>query len=147
MADAQQNQGFTIPPANTAPQPAPQPASQTPSTGAPAQLPNFASTMPSVEPEGPQSRDYAIGGGVLLVLLIAFFFAKNAYANHLASKRVAPGAANAAGWWLFIFLTSLSTASVLAVVNSAKFLSLVFMAPMGIVSIVALFFMLTNSRR
>ena len=141
MADAQQNQGFSIPPANPA---------QTPPLAAPGttqtQL-GLNVNIPTGGDDGPQARDYAIGGGVLLVLLVAFFFAKNAYANHLAAKRVAPGAANAAGWWLFIFLTSLSTASVLAVVNSAKFLSLIFMVPMGVVSIVALVFMLMNGRR
>ena len=44
------------------------------------------------------SRDLLIGGGVLLVLFIAFFFARSAYANSLVSRRVPPNKANASGW-------------------------------------------------
>lgn len=98
-------------------------------------------------PLGPQPRDYAIAGGILLVLLVAFFFAKNAYANHLAGRRVPPGAANAAGWWLYIFLASLATASALAILSPVKFLTPLFMAPLGIISIAALVLMLMSGRR
>ncbi len=94
-----------------------------------------------------QPRDYAVAGGVLLVLLIAFFFAKKAYANHLALKRVSIGSANAAGWWLFIFLTGLATAAVLSVLNSAKFLTPMFMAPLLVISLVALILMFITGRR
>ena len=66
-------------------------------------------TAPSIKFDvgsaGPSSRDMLIGGAVLLVLMVAFFFAKNAYANLLVGKRVQPRSANAAGWWLWVFLT------------------------------------------
>jgi hypothetical protein len=98
-------------------------------------------------PLGPQPRDYAIAAGILLVLLVAFFFAKNAYANHLAGRRVPPGAATAAGWWLFIFLASLATASVLAILSSVKFLTPLFMGPLGVISLVALVLMFVSGKR
>ena len=69
------------------------------------------------------SRDLLVGGGILLVLFIAFFFARGAYANALVVKRVPPNKANAAGWWLFVFLASISTGVVLAAVNAAKFMA------------------------
>lgn len=93
------------------------------------------------------SRDLMIGGAVLLVLFIAFFFAKTAYANGLVGKRVPPSKANAAGWWMFIFLASLATGVVLAAVNSAKYLSPLFIGPLGLVAVVALVLMLLSGRK
>ena len=93
------------------------------------------------------SRDLMIGGAVLLVLFIAFFFAKSAYANTLVGKRVPPAKANAAGWWMFIFLASLATGVVLAAVNSAKYLAPMFIAPLGVVALVALILMIVSGRK
>ncbi|MEG1325261.1 MAG: hypothetical protein RSD99_10245, partial [Janthinobacterium sp.] len=87
------------------------------------------------------------GGVVLLLLFIAFFFAKNAYANGLVAKRVPPNKANASGWWLFIFLASLATGVVLAAVNAHKFLAPLFMGPLVLVGLVALLLTFTSSRR
>jgi uncharacterized membrane protein YgdD (TMEM256/DUF423 family) len=58
------------------------------------------------------------------VLLVVFFFARNAYANHLVRRRVAPSSADTAGWLMFFGLSFLSGALVLAIINSSKFLSL-----------------------
>jgi len=141
MADSTQNKGFTIP----APAPAKgQPAvpMTTPMTSLPITTPG-----PIVVIDGPQPRDYAIAGGVLLVLLIAFFFAKKAYANHLALKRISTGSANAAGWWLFIFLTGLATAAVLSILDHMKFLTPMFMVPLLVISLVALILMFVTGRR
>jgi len=93
------------------------------------------------------SRDLLIGGGILAVLLVAFFFVRGSYANMLVRKRVPPGKANAAGWWLFIFLSSLSTGVILAVVNPIKFLAPLTIAPLAGVSLVALILMLLSGRR
>lgn len=93
------------------------------------------------------SRDLLIGGGILAVLLVAFFFARGSYANMLVRKRVPPGKANAAGWWLFIFLSSLSTGVILAAVNPVKFFAPLFIAPLGVVAAVALILMLVSGRR
>lgn len=93
------------------------------------------------------SRDLLIGGGILLVLFIAFFFAKNAYANTLVAKRVSPNKANAAGWWLFIFLAGLSTGVVLAAVNSAKFMAPLIIGPIAALSLLALVLTFVSGRR
>ena len=93
------------------------------------------------------SRDLLVGGGILLVLFIAFFFAKNAYANTLVVKRVPPNKANAAGWWLFIFLASLSTGVVLAAVNSAKFLAPLIIGPIIAVGLLALVLTFVSGRK
>lgn len=93
------------------------------------------------------SRDLLIGGGILLVLFIAFFFAKSAYANTLVGKRVPPNKANAAGWWLFIFLASLSTGVVLMAVNTSKFLTPLIMGPLAAVGLIAIVLMLVSGRK
>lgn len=93
------------------------------------------------------SRDMAIGAAVLLVLFIAFFFAKSAYANTLVGKRVPPAKANAAGWWMFIFLASLATAVVLVAVNAAKYMAPLIVGPLGLVALVALILMLVSGRK
>ena len=90
---------------------------------------------------------FGIGGAVLLILFVAFFFAKNPYANGLVAKRVPPNKANASGWWLFIFLASLATGVVLAAVNAHKFLAPLFMGPLVLVGLVALLLTFTSSRR
>ena len=137
------NAGFTLPP------PAAEPATPaTPATAAPATSASVE-TAPALDQVGAtdtSSRDTLIGGAVLLVLFVAFFFAKNAYANGLVAKRVSPNKANASGWWLFIFLASLATAVVLAAVNAHKFLAPLFMGPLVLVGLVALVLTFTSSK-
>lgn len=133
--------GFTLPPpADSAAAPAAPaaPASTTASSPAPALAPVDADTS---------SRDLLVGGAILLVLFIAFFFARNAYANTLVVKRVPPNKANAAGWWLFIFLASLSTGVVLAAVNASKFMAPLIIVPISLVAIVALVLTLVTGRK
>jgi hypothetical protein len=93
------------------------------------------------------SRDLMIGGGVLLVLFVAFFFAKNAYANVLVGQRVPPSKANASAWWLFVMLATVSTGVVLAAVNASKFMTPLIMAPIGSVSALSLVLMLVTGRK
>ena len=137
------NAGFTLPP------PAAEPATPaTPATAVPATTASVE-TAPALDQVGAtdtSSRDTLIGGAVLLILFVAFFFAKNAYANGLVAKRVSPNKANASGWWLFIFLASLATAVVLAAVNSHKFLAPLFMGPLVLVGLVALVLTFTSSK-
>ena len=97
--------------------------------------------------QGTGKVNVGIGGGVLLVLFIAFFFAKNAYANTLVAKRIQPGKANAAGWWLFIFLASLSTGVVLAAINAPKFMAPLIIGPLTLIGLIALVLMLLSSRK
>ena len=137
------NAGFTLPP------PAAEPATPaTPATAVPATTASVE-TAPALDQVGAtdtSSRDTLIGGAVLLILFVAFFFAKNAYANGLVAKRVSPNKANASGWWLFIFLASLATAVVLAAVNAHKFLAPLFMGPLVLVGLVALVLTFTSSK-
>lgn len=93
------------------------------------------------------SRDLLIGGAILIVLFIGYFFARGAYANSLVAKRVPPNKANAAGWWLFIFLASLSVGVVLSAVNPARFLAPLIIAPLAVVALVALVLMIISSRK
>lgn len=138
------NAGFTLPVPASAP-----PAADTPAAGAAATTATIE-PAPALDPASTtdtSSRDTLIGGVVLLLLFIAFFFAKNAYANGLVAKRVPPNKANASGWWLFIFLASLATGVVLAAVNAHKFLAPLFMGPLVLVGLVALLLTFTSSRR
>lgn len=93
------------------------------------------------------SRDLLIGGGILLVLMIVFFVVRNAYATMLVGRRIAPGKANAAGWWLFIFLSSLAAGSILVVVNPITFLAPLTLGPIGAIALLALILMIVSSRR
>ncbi len=138
------NAGFTLPP----------PASTPPDADAPGAPASAATATTEAAPAfdaaattDTSSRDTLVGGVVLLLLFIAFFFAKNAYANGLVAKRVPPNKANASGWWLFIFLASLATGVVLAAVNAHKFLAPLFMGPLVLVGLVALLLTFTSSRR
>jgi hypothetical protein len=142
MAETTQDKGFALPAPTTD-----KDQSTNPVTTSPAPQAREIAPSSGVETNAPQPRDYAIAGGVLLVLLIAFFFAKIAYSNHLATKRVSAGAANAASWWLFIFLTGLATAAVLSILSPVKFLTPIFMGPLLLVSVVALILMFVTGRR
>ena len=143
------NAGFTLPAPVTAPASAP-PAADAPGSAAPAATTATTEPALALDPASTtdtSSRDTLVGGVVLLLLFIAFFFAKNAYANGLVAKRVPPNKANASGWWLFIFLASLATGVVLAAVNAHKFLAPLFMGPLVLVGLVALLLTFTSSRR
>lgn len=141
MADSKQpNAGFTLPPPSTSgtPDAAAEPARRT-------DVPVIADALPA-SAENTSSRDLLVGAGILLVLWVAFFFAKNAYANTLVGRRVPPNRANAAGWWLFVFLASLATGVVLLVVSSSRFMTPFIMGPLALVGLVALALMVTSSR-
>lgn len=138
---SQNDSGFRIPPPEEAGAPA---------TGSATITTPQAPTLIPLDPKSlndTSSRDFLIGGVILLVLLIAFFFIRNSYANSLVDKRLSPDKANAAGWWLFIFLASLSTGVILVAVNSAKFLTPWIMVPLAVVALVTLILMWSSSRR
>jgi hypothetical protein len=143
MQEKKDNAGFALP--------APTEANETSSTMTESSTTTttVSQTMPGLPAEAVNtgSRDLMIGGAVLLVLFVAFFFAKNAYANTLVGKRVPPAKANAAGWWMFIFLASLATGVVLTAVNSAKYLAPMFIGPLGAVALVALILMIISGRK
>ncbi len=110
-----------------------------------------ASTGTSTIDGAPQTdtstRDLTLAGGIFLVLLLAFFFARGAYVNHLVSRRVAPGSAGNAGWLLFIGLAFLSGAIVLALINAEKYLSLWVTGPLVLVGLGSLLGAVLTGRR
>lgn len=88
-------------------------------------------------------RDMAIGAVVFAVLLVIYFFVRNAYVHHLVVKRVAPSSAGSAGWLLFVGMGFLSAAVVLAIVNASRYLTPAITGPLvvvGVVTLVAAFF-------
>jgi hypothetical protein len=143
QATAQTDPGFKLPAEkNTPDDPLPK---TTPETAG-------VSTM-EVQPGAParatdtSTRDVAIGGAIFLVLLVAFFFARNAYVHHLVVRRVAPSTAGTAGWLLFLGLGFLSAAAVLAIVNASRYLTFGVTAPLVLVGLVALIAALFTGRR
>ncbi len=93
------------------------------------------------------SRDLAIGGAVFLILLIVYFFVRNAYVHHLVVRRVAPSSAGSAGWLMFVGLSFISAAAVLAIINASKFLTFAITAPLVAVGLIALVAALFVGRR
>jgi hypothetical protein len=84
------------------------------------------------------ARDLAIGAAVFLVLMVVFFFARNAFTQHLVVRRVAPSKAGSAGWLLFAGLSFLSAAALLALINAGKYLTLAIAGPLLLVGIAGL---------
>jgi len=93
------------------------------------------------------ARELAIGGAIFMVLLVVFFFARNAFTHHLVVRRVAPSAAGSAGWLLFLGLAFLSAAAVLAIINASKFLTLAITGPLLLVGAASLIGALLVGRR
>ena len=80
--------GATPPPRGTAP-----PASE--KNGAPQFEVQPGPVAPLIDTS---ARDLVLGAGVFLVLMVVFFFARNAFTQHLVVRRVAPSKAGSAGW-------------------------------------------------
>ena len=129
-----------------------------PSGNAPTALDASAVTTTTTSTEAPSlasinlvedtsSRDLMVGGAIILVLLVAFFFAKNAYANTLVAKRVPPNKANTAGWWLFIGLAGIAIGVVLAAVSSSRFMTPFVLGPLGGVGLLGLILAVVTGRK
>jgi hypothetical protein len=93
------------------------------------------------------TRDLAIGGAAFVILLLLYFFVRNAYVHHLVVRRVAPSAAGSAGWLMFVGLCFISAAAVLAIINSSKYLAFAVTGPLVAVGLVALAATLFIGRR
>lgn len=149
--------GFRLPGADSAPATGATPAaSSTPvgiapgssSTPAnPAANPPGTTAIDGVPQTDTSNRDLTLAGGIFLVLLLAFFFARGAYVNHLVSRRVSPGSAGNAGWLLFIGLAFLSAAIVLGLINAEKYLSLWVTGPLVLVGLGSLLGAVLTGRR
>ena len=139
---AQTDPGFKLPADKSAPDdPLPKTAPET--ATAPVEV------MPGapVPATDTSTRDVAIGTGVFLVLLVVYFFVRNAFVHHLVVRRVAPSTAGSAGWLLFVGLTFVSAAVVLAIINASKYLTFGVTAPLVAVGLVALVAALFVGRR
>jgi hypothetical protein len=126
----------------------------TPQDGLPKTTPDTATQPVEIAPGGATNtsaaplrdtagRDMAIGAVAFVVLLVIYFFVRNAYVHHLVVKRVAPSSAGSAGWLLFVGMGFLSAAVVLAIVNASKYLTPAITGPLvvvGVVTLVAAFF-------
>ena len=135
--------GFKLPGQEGAPAARTSPAATAPQQNgtlevAPAATPVAADTS---------NRDLAIGGTAFLILLVIFFFVRNAYVHHLVVRRVAPSTAGSAGWMMFIGFCFISAAAVLALVNASKFLTFAVTGPLVAVGLIALVATLFVGRR
>lgn len=141
---AQTDPGFKLPSDKTAPDdPLPKTTPET-AAGPVEVMPGAPAPAPATDTS---TRDVAIGTGVFLVLLVVYFFVRNAYVHHLVVRRVAPSTAGSAGWLLFVGLAFLSAAAVLAMINASKYLSFGVTAPLVAVGLVALVAALFIGRR
>lgn len=120
-------------------------AASTPADGAPGAI--EVAPVAGAPATDTSARDQLLGGGALLVLLVIFFFARNAYAGHLVRRRVAPSAADAAGWLLFFGLAFPSGAAVLALMNAGRFLNVAITGTLLLLGIAALIGAALTGRR
>ena len=129
----------------------PSQASAPPDAAKPAAGSNGASieVAPAAAPAATDTstRDLAIGSAVFVILLVIYFFVRNAYVHHLVVRRVAPSAAGSAGWLMFVGLCFISAAAVLAIINASKFLTFAVTGPLVAVGLVALVATLFIGRR
>ena len=130
--------GFKLPGAASTPADAVPKAGAAPIEVAPAPAPAATDTS---------TRDLAIGGAVFVILLVIYFFVRNAFVHHLVVRRVAPSAAGSAGWLMFVGLCFISAAAVLAIINASKFLTFAVTGPLVAVGLIALVATLFIGRR
>jgi hypothetical protein len=138
----QADPGFKLPADKHTPDdPLPKTAPET--AGGPVEI------MPGALPPRTETatRDLAIGSAVFVLLLVVYFFVRNAYVHHLVVRRVAPSSAASAGWLLFVGLAFLSGAVVLALLNASKYLSFGVTLPLLLVGLGALVAALFIGRR
>jgi hypothetical protein len=134
--------GFKLPEDANAPKD-PLPKTAPPTAGEPVEIAPIAGAPVT----DTSSRDLAIGGAVFLVLLVVYFFVRNAYVQHMVGRRVSPSSAGSAGWLMFVGLGFLSAAAVLAIINASKFLTFAVTGPLVAVGLVALIAALFVGRR
>lgn len=145
LAQANTDPGFKVPGSQESnAKPASEPAL---SSAPPGAAPMEVAPVQGAPATDTSTRDVAIGGAVFLVLLIVFFFARNAYANHLVRRRVAPSSADTAGWLMFFGLSFLSAAAVLAILNASKFLTVAITGTLLVFGIAALVGAMLTGRR
>lgn len=146
LAQANTDPGFKIPGNDQKPASAPS-LSDTPPASAGQGVTMEVAPVAGAPATDTSTRDVAVGGAIFFVLLVVFFFARNAYANHLVRRRVAPSSADTAAWLMFSGLAFISGAVVLAVMNSSKFLTLAITGTLLVAGIAALAGAVITGRR
>jgi xanthine/uracil permease len=130
----------------------------TPNEGLPKTTPDTATQPTEIAPGGmtntsaaplrdASTRDLMIGSAVFLVLIVIYFFARNAYVHHLVVRRVAPSSAGSAGWLLFVGLCFVSAAAELAIINTQRYLTPMVTGPLILVGVLALIAAVMVGRR
>lgn len=85
---------------------------------------------------GPSSKDVMIGGGLLLVLAVIFFFIRNAFVNYLVgSLKRSPNNAGLSGWMLFGGLLFGAAIGSIALI-SKSYLTIMYIAPLAALSLI-----------
>jgi hypothetical protein len=144
--------GFRLPGSASVP-PEPLPKTGDRSTGGPVEIvpgtaaPGTEAPVAGAPVTDTSARDLAIGSAVFVILLVVYFFVRNAYVHHLVVRRVAPSSAGSAGWLLFVGLCFMSAAAVLAIINASKFLTFAITGPLVAVGLIALVAALFIGRR
>src|SRR4051812_34556135 len=94
LAQANTDPGFKLPGAADEKDKDKAPGATPPADGAASSAPIEIAPLQGAAPVTDTSaRELAIGGGIFLVLLVAFFFARNAFTHHLVVRRVSPSSA------------------------------------------------------
>ena len=102
------------------------------------------------EGAGVNTKEMVIGFGAVLIAAIIFFVIKNYVARMLvASYKKSPRSADMAGWSLFCILLFAAIIATLGILDSAKFLTLAYLIPIGLAMLVSLitFIMALLSKR
>jgi len=105
-------------------------------------------TAPSPIPQSAElgSKGLIFGFGALLIVALVSFFMRNAYANYLISKKIEPRRANMAGWCLFGTMLPLAAIAIFAFVDPSKFLGLLYVLPLGAISLISFVLMIAASK-
>lgn len=95
------------------------------------------------------TKEMVIAFGAVLVAAIIFFFVKNFVSKMLvSSQKKSPRTADMAGWSLFCVLLLAAIIAVLAILDSTRFLSLPYLIPIGLATVVSLIiFFIALSKR
>lgn len=93
------------------------------------------------------SKEIAIAAGVMLLLAVIFFFARQFFVDWLVgAKKKSPNSADMAGWGLFGFLIFGSAIPVLAFTSGAL-LRILFIAPLGGLALASLVLCVVAARK
>jgi hypothetical protein len=144
-----QSKGFQLPTPKEGTKPPAETGVPTSTTGSQSGPPKATTQVQTGLPPGKggtQARDISIAIGILLGCMVIFLFAKKKYSNWLVQNRKNPQAANAAGLWLFLLLSSLAAAAIFPLIRAETFFNEIFFGPVGGIALISLIFLVLKSR-